>query len=132
MAVYLSLFYQYNFLNYFMDKNQDKVTHNITISPSASSRVHTLMQKESGSHFRVYITGGGCYGFQYGFKLENQVQSDDILVPAGQIEVVIDPLSFQYLEGCTVDFKQDLQGARFTVKNPNAQTTCGCGSSFAV
>ena len=92
------------------------------------------MQKENkeNAYFRVYITGGGCYGFQYGFKIEHIIGPDDIRISAGEIEVVIDPLSMQYLEGCTINFKQDLQGARFIAENPNAESTCGCGSSFAV
>lgn len=106
----------------------------VTITDAAVERVAQIkkIQSTPDYKFRVYITGGGCYGFQYGFNLVKEQQPDDIVIDFPGVEVIIDPLSFQYLEGCIVDFKKDLQGARFVVENPKAQGVCGCGSSFAV
>lgn len=81
---------------------------------------------------RVYIEGGGCSGFQYGFDFEEAVDEDDTIVERDGVRLLIDPLSLQYLAGSTVDFKEDLQGSRFVIDNPNASTTCGCGASFSV
>ena len=82
--------------------------------------------------FRVYIQGGGCSGFQYGFQFEEEVAGDDLEFDHSGVRVVIDPMSLQYLSGAEVDFIDDLQGSRFVVNNPNAATTCGCGSSFGI
>ncbi|MFT6665771.1 MAG: iron-sulfur cluster insertion protein, partial [Porticoccus sp.] len=81
---------------------------------------------------RVFVTGGGCSGFQYGFSFDEVTAEDDTLVSKDGVAVVVDPLSFQYLSGSTVDYEEGLQGSRFTITNPNATTTCGCGSSFSV
>lgn len=81
---------------------------------------------------RVYIQGGGCSGFQYGFDFESAPQADDAVFEQGDVKVVVDPLSLQYLMGAHIDYKEDLQGARFVINNPNASTTCGCGSSFGI
>ena len=81
---------------------------------------------------RVYIQGGGCSGFQYGFTFENSPAEDDTVVSNGDVRLVIDPMSFQYLLGSEVDYKEDLQGSRFVINNPNASTTCGCGASFSI
>ena len=101
------------------------------ISPSAAQRVSQLM---SGSDIglRVYVEGGGCSGFQYGFQLESEQQDDDFVVEENGITLLIDSLSIQYLMGAKVDYLDDLMGARFLINNPNASTTCGCGSSFSV
>ena len=90
-----------------------------------------LAQDKPGAALRVYIEGGGCSGFQYGFKFDSE-ETDDIVIDASGAKVLVDPLSLQYLEGAEVDYKVDLQGSRFVIKNPNAQTTCGCGSSFSI
>ncbi len=107
---------------------------NFTITDKAVKRVAALTQKKSmpSAALRVYITGGGCSGFQYGFKFEEQLADDDITIFTGVVTVAIDPLSFQYLEGAKLDYLEDLQGARFVINNPNATTTCGCGSSFSI
>jgi len=81
---------------------------------------------------RVYITGGGCSGFQYGFTFDESVGEGELTVEKEGVTLVIDPLSYQYLAGAEVDYAEDLSGARFVIRNPNATTTCGCGSSFAV
>ena len=81
---------------------------------------------------RVYIEGGGCSGFQYGFQLETEQQDDDIVIEEAGIKMLVDSLSIQYLMGAEVDYLDDLMGARFLVRNPNASTTCGCGSSFSI
>ena len=79
----------------------------------------------------MYVTGGGCSGFQYGFSMEEGQNDDDFEIPAGKTNVLVDALSMQYLENAKVDFKNDLQGSRFSISNPKAETTCGCGSSFS-
>lgn len=86
----------------------------------------------TGSMLRVYIQGGGCSGFQYGFALEEQENQDDMVVETDGVKLLVDPMSFQYLMGAEIDYLEDLQGARFVINNPNATTTCGCGSSFGI
>ena len=81
---------------------------------------------------RVYIQGGGCSGFQYGFALEGEENQDDMVVETEGVKLLVDPMSFQYLMGAEIDYLEDLQGARFVINNPNASTTCGCGSSFGI
>ena len=81
---------------------------------------------------RVYVTGGGCSGFQYGFAFDEACNDGDTRVEKGGITLIVDPMSFQYLAGAEIDFKEDLSGAQFVIRNPNASTTCGCGSSFSV
>ena len=81
---------------------------------------------------RVYVTGGGCSGFQYGFTFDEEHQEDDTEVIRDGVKLVVDPLSFQYLVGSEVDYQENLEGARFTVTNPNATSTCGCGASFSI
>lgn len=106
----------------------------ITLTEAACSRIRALRSDTTAptaSWFRVYITGGGCSGFQYKFMLDEQ-QSDDILVTQDDISLVIDALTLPYLQGAVIDYKKDLRGAQFAVNNPNATTTCSCGSSFSV
>ncbi len=81
---------------------------------------------------RVFITGGGCSGFSYGFTFDEDVAEDDALVENDGVTMVVDPMSFQYLAGAEVDYREDLQGAQFVVQNPNASSTCGCGNSFSI
>ena len=81
---------------------------------------------------RVFISGGGCSGFQYGFTFDDAVEDGDSSVENQGVTLLVDPMSFQYLMGAEIDYKEDLQGAQFVIHNPNATTTCGCGSSFAV
>jgi iron-sulfur cluster insertion protein len=100
----------------------------------AAAKVKELIVEEGnpGLNLRVYISGGGCSGFQYGFSFEEQIGEDDAQVSTDGVRLLIDPISLQYLGGAEVDYAQDLQGERFIIKNPNAKTTCGCGSSFSV
>ncbi len=115
-------------------------TATITLTPKAIDRILFLQEGEenAATYLRVYIIGGGCSGFQYGFAFESTPQEDDQIIlqniPESDktIGVIIDPLSFPFLRGATVDYQSGLYGARFTVQNPNAKSTCGCGSSFSV
>lgn len=116
-------------------------TEQITNSPQAlvftlhaAEKVKELRarQENSGSMLRVYIQGGGCSGFQYGFALEGEENQDDMVVETEGVKLLVDPMSFQYLMGAEIDYLEDLQGARFVINNPNATTTCGCGSSFGI
>ena len=104
---------------------------NIDFTNAASLRVLDLKEEED-EKLRVYISGGGCSGFSYGFKLDKKIIEGDVGVLKNGVQLLIDPMSYQYLEGIIVDYIQDLTGARFHVKNPNAKTTCGCGSSFSI
>ncbi|WP_290784489.1 iron-sulfur cluster insertion protein ErpA [Halomonas sp.] len=106
----------------------------LLLSDSARARLRSLVEEE-GNHqlkLRVYVTGGGCSGFQYGFDFAEDIAEDDTVIEFGEVALVVDPLSYQYLVGSTVDFEEGLAGARFLVQNPNATTTCGCGASFMV
>jgi len=106
----------------------------IDFTDSAARKVRELILADGNPELklRVYITGGGCSGFQYGFTFDEQADGDDIRVERDGVELVVDPLSFQYLEGAEVDYSETLQGAHFIIRNPNAATTCGCGSSFGI
>ena len=106
----------------------------ISLSGGAATKVRELLceQDKEGQILRVYIQGGGCSGFQYGFNFEPTAASDDALLERDGVTVAVDPMSYQYLIGAEVDYKEDLQGARFVINNPNATTTCGCGSSFSI
>ncbi|WP_263405580.1 iron-sulfur cluster insertion protein ErpA [Wenzhouxiangella sp. AB-CW3] len=103
-------------------------------TPAAAAKVRELILEEANPELklRVYITGGGCSGFQYGFTFDEKIDDGDVTVTREDVTLVIDPLSFQYLEGAEVDYSESLQGARFVIRNPNAATTCGCGSSFGL
>ncbi|MDH3689811.1 MAG: iron-sulfur cluster insertion protein ErpA [Gammaproteobacteria bacterium] len=105
----------------------------LALTDSAAQRVGELIAAQGNAELklRVYVQGGGCSGFQYGFALEQEQSEDDTVVENAGVTMLVDPLSFQYLMGAQIDYKDDLQGARFIVHNPNATTTCGCGSSFS-
>lgn len=107
----------------------------LLLSDSARARLKALIADEKNSaslKLRVYVTGGGCSGFQYGFDFADSTADDDTLIEFGDATLVVDPLSYQYLVGSTVDYEEGLAGARFRVQNPNATSTCGCGASFMV
>jgi len=106
----------------------------LAFTESAARKVRELIREEDNARLklRVFISGGGCSGFQYGFTFDEQADGDDVRVERDGVELVVDPLSFQYLEGAEVDYSETLQGAHFIIRNPNAATTCGCGSSFGV
>lgn len=106
----------------------------LSFSDAAASRVKTLIAEEENPALmlRVYITGGGCSGFQYGFTFDEKVNDGDTKIENSGVTLVVDPMSLQYLVGGKVDYTEGLEGARFFVDNPNATTTCGCGASFSV
>lgn len=105
----------------------------IEVSSDAAKKVKELLEEEGNPSLklRVYITGGGCSGFQYGFAFD-ELQPDDSIFDKDGIEVVVDPMSLQYLLGAEIDYSEGMHGAQFIIHNPNAQTTCGCGSSFSI
>ena len=106
----------------------------IEFTDAAAKKVAILVSEEENPalKLRVYITGGGCSGFQYGFTFDEKVNDGDLVVEKQGVSMVVDPMSLQYLMGGVVDYTDGLQGSRFIVQNPNATTTCGCGSSFSV
>ncbi len=106
----------------------------MTFTDHAASKVKSLIHEEENENLklRVFVTGGGCSGFEYGFTFDEDVEDDDTIIENAGVNLVVDALSYQYLVGSVVDFKEDLQGSRFVVTNPNATTTCGCGNSFSV
>ena len=107
---------------------------NIQMSARAADKVSELIQGEENDELklRVFVTGGGCSGFSYGFTFDDDIAQDDTVVRRSGVTIVVDPMSYQYLVGAEVDFKEDLQGSQFVVTNPNASSTCGCGNSFAI
>jgi len=106
----------------------------INLSSRAVHKVRDLVAEEENDELklRVFITGGGCSGFQYGFTFDELAAEDDIAIEKDGVTVLIDPMSFQYLAGSEVDYTEGLEGSRFVINNPNASTTCGCGSSFSI
>ena len=105
----------------------------VQFSQAAAAKVRELIAEEGNADLklRVYIQGGGCSGFQYGFEFDESRGEDDVAVETDGVTLLVDPLSLQYLMGAEVDYSESLQGAQFVIRNPNAKTTCGCGSSFA-
>lgn len=106
----------------------------MSFSDAAASKVKTLIAEEENENLklRVFVTGGGCSGFEYGFTFDEDVEDDDTQIENGGVALLVDALSYQYLAGSVIDYKEDLQGSRFVVSNPNAVTTCGCGNSFSI
>lgn len=106
----------------------------LTLTDSAVNKVRGLVEDEDNTDLklRVFVTGGGCSGFQYGFTFDELSAEDDTAIEKGGVTVLVDPLSYQYLIGAEVDYQEGLEGARFVVTNPNASATCGCGSSFSI
>lgn len=105
----------------------------IQISPAAETRLLEILSKQENpnSRIRMFVEGGGCSGFQYGFTIDETTESDDWEIQLDNTSVLVDPVSMQYLENVIVDFRSDLEGDRFVINNPDAKTTCGCGSSFS-
>lgn len=129
------------------------MTDSLLFTDNAAAKVWELIKEEGDFNLklRVYVTGGGCSGFQYGFSFDEEIQSGDTVVSksvkagedeeedeeegdagSGTVHLLVDPLSFQYLAGAEIDYKEDIDGEQFIIRNPNAKTTCGCGSSFTV
>jgi iron-sulfur cluster insertion protein len=105
----------------------------LEFTDGAASKVRELIDAEDNDalKLRVFVQGGGCSGFQYGFTFDDEQNADDTAVEKDGVTLLIDPMSFQYLMGAEIDYKEDLEGSRFVISNPNAFTTCGCGSSFS-
>lgn len=109
----------------------------LVFTENAAAKVLELIKEEENFNLnlRVFVTGGGCSGFQYGFTFDETIAEDDTIVsrqlPTHEVKLLIDPMSYQYLAGAEIDYKEDVEGAQFIIRNPNAKTTCGCGSSFS-
>jgi iron-sulfur cluster insertion protein len=106
----------------------------ITITESAKTKILDLLAEEGNPELslRTFVQGGGCSGMSYGFTFDEITNEDDFEVPLEKFKVLVDSASMQYLQGSSIDYKEDIQGSQFVISNPNAQTTCGCGSSFSV
>lgn len=106
----------------------------MALTPEAAEKVREILAAEGDPdlQLRVLIQGGGCSGFQYAFALEDSVAEDDVEIVSRGVRLIVDMISLAYLEGATVDYRESIEGAQFTIANPNAATTCGCGSSFSV
>jgi iron-sulfur cluster insertion protein len=106
----------------------------LAISDTVVTKVAEMLAEEGDPALalRIFVTGGGCSGFQYGFAFDDEKKEDDVQITRGPITVVVDAMSLQYLAGAEIDYEDKLEGARFVIRNPNAASTCGCGSSFSV
>jgi iron-sulfur cluster insertion protein len=112
----------------------EAVADEIRLTARAAAKVRELLEDEGNFDLklRVFISGGGCSGFSYGFSFDEAVSDDDAIIERDGVSLVVDPMSYQYLSGSEVDYKEDLQGAQFVVSNPHAVSTCGCGNSFSI
>lgn len=112
----------------------DVIQAPVQFTIQAAAKVSELLAQEQNSNLklRVYVTGGGCSGFQYGFMFDEEINDDDTLVEQEGVMLLIDSMSIEYLNGSEIDYKDDLSGSQFVIRNPNAVTTCGCGSSFSI
>ena len=117
-----------------MLQTAEKLPDPLVFTDSAASKVKQLIDEEENESLmlREFISGGGCSGFQYGFTFDETVSDGDTVVEKEGVRLLIDPMSIQYLTGAEIDYSESLEGAQFVIRNPNAQTTCGCGSSFSV
>ncbi|PIX03642.1 MAG: iron-sulfur cluster insertion protein ErpA [Gallionellales bacterium CG_4_8_14_3_um_filter_54_18] len=106
----------------------------LLFTDNAANKVKELIEEEGNAELklRVFVSGGGCSGFQYGFTFDEITNEDDTVLNKNGVQLLIDPMSFQYLVGAEIDYTEGLEGSQFVIKNPNAATTCGCGSSFSV
>ncbi len=106
----------------------------LIFTDEAAAKVKSLIEEEGNDALmlRVFVSGGGCSGFQYGFTFDESITDGDTIIEKGDVKLLIDPTSFQYLVGGEIDYTEGLEGAQFVIRNPNAKTTCGCGSSFSV
>lgn len=117
-----------------MSATEEVMPDPLVFSEAAAIKVKELIDDEGNESLmlRVFISGGGCSGFQYGFTFDEEIGEGDTVVENGGVKLLIDPMSFQYLTGAEIDYSEGMEGAQFVIRNPNAQTTCGCGSSFSV
>lgn len=113
---------------------QQQMATPLFFSDSAVAKVRELIEEEENPELklRVFVTGGGCSGFQYGFSFDENQEEDDTVIERDGIVLLVDPMSYQYLIGATIEYQEGLQGSQFVVQNPNATSTCGCGSSFSI
>lgn len=111
-----------------------ETTDILVFTDSAANKVRELIEEEGNAalKLRVFVTGGGCSGFQYGFTFDEEVNDDDTALVKNGVTLLIDPMSYQYLLGAEIDYSEGLEGSQFVIRNPNATSTCGCGSSFSV
>lgn len=116
-----------------MNAVSERMPDPLVFTDSAASKVKQLIEEEGNPalKLRVFVQGGGCSGFQYGFTFDEDVSDDDTQMEKGGVILLIDPMSMQYLAGAEIDYQEGIEGAQFVIKNPNATTTCGCGSSFS-
>lgn len=116
-----------------MNAVSEKLPDPLVFTDSAANKVKQLIDEEGNPDLklRVFVTGGGCSGFQYGFTFEENVSEDDTSMKKAGVTLLIDPMSLQYLAGAEIDYQENVEGAQFVIKNPNASSTCGCGSSFS-
>jgi iron-sulfur cluster insertion protein len=120
---------------FLQERNMNAVTETpLIFTDSAANKVRQLIDEEGNPELklRVFVSGGGCSGFQYGFTFDESINEDDTVMEKNGVTLLIDPMSFQYLVGAEIDYQESIEGAQFVIKNPNAVTTCGCGSSFSV
>ena len=111
----------------------NEVPDPLIFTDSAANKVKNLIEEEGNNDLklRVFVSGGGCSGFKYGFTFDELINEDDTVMEKNGVKLLIDPMSFQYLVGAEIDYQEDIQGAQFIIKNPSATSTCGCGSSFS-
>lgn len=116
-----------------MTEITETVESPLNFTDAAAAKVRQLIDEEGDASLmlRVFVQGGGCSGFQYGFTFEQSLGDGDTVVEKGGVKLLIDPMSYQYLVGAEIDYSEGLEGAQFVIRNPNASTTCGCGSSFS-
>lgn len=117
-----------------MNSVQQQAASPLFFSDNAVAKVRELVDEEGKPELklRVFVTGGGCSGFQYGFSFDEEQDEEDATIERDGVTLLVDPMSYQYVVGATIDYQEGLQGAQFVVQNPNATTTCGCGSSFSI
>ena len=115
------------------DTGLEDIPPALVVTEAAAAKVKALIEEEDGNevNLRVFVTGGGCSGFQYGFTFDENINDGDTTVEKDGVTLLVDPMSIQYLSGAEVDYTEGLEGAQFVIRNPNATTTCGCGSSFS-
>ncbi|MDE2090222.1 MAG: iron-sulfur cluster insertion protein ErpA [Gammaproteobacteria bacterium] len=116
-----------------MTESTHAVTDPIIVTDNAASKVKDIIEEEGnlGLKLRIFVAGGGCSGFQYGFSFDDVERDGDTVLEKNGVCLLVDPMSLQYLTGAEIDYQEGLEGSRFVIKNPNAATTCGCGSSFS-
>ena len=117
-----------------MNAVTEQMPEPLVFTDAAAAKVKELIDEEGNAELklRVFVTGGGCSGFQYGFTFDESISEGDAVIERGGVRLLIDPMSVQYLTGAEIDYTEGLEGSQFVIRNPNATTTCGCGSSFSV